>query len=67
MPKDPTRNQPNFKIGGDHLNEYEYDLNKGQITKDEQDHFPRSKNETADQENLAAESESNTADGKSGK
>ena len=48
MPKDPTRNQPNYKIGGSHLNEYEFDLNKGQITKEEEEHFPRSKQENAD-------------------
>jgi hypothetical protein len=35
MPKDPPRNQPNYKIGGYHLNEYEYEHNKGSITKEE--------------------------------
>ena len=41
MPKDPTRNQPNYKIGGDHINEYEYDQNKGQITEEEENQMPR--------------------------
>ena len=36
MPKnDPNRNQPNYKIGGSHINEYEFDQNKGQITDEE--------------------------------
>ena len=36
MPKnDPNRNQPNYKIGGSHLNEYEFEQNKGQITEEE--------------------------------
>lgn len=42
MPKDPPRNQPNYKIGGYHINEYEYQNNKGQITEDEE-HLPRPK------------------------
>jgi hypothetical protein len=42
MPKDPTRNQPNYKIGGYHINEYEYRNNKGQIS-EEEDQFPRPK------------------------
>lgn len=40
MPKDPPRNQPNYKIGGDHINEYEYQNNSGAITEDEK-HLPR--------------------------
>jgi hypothetical protein len=60
MPKDPTRNQPNYKIGGSHLNEYEFDLNKGQITKEEEEHFPRSKQENAaDAEDAGADDETN--------
>jgi hypothetical protein len=35
MPKDPPRNQPNYKIGGDHINEYEYQQHKGQMTEEE--------------------------------
>jgi len=35
MPKDPPRNQPNYKIGGYHLNEYEYEQNHGAITDEE--------------------------------
>jgi hypothetical protein len=42
MPKDPPRNQPNYKIGGDHINEYEYQNNSGAITEDEK-HLPRRK------------------------
>jgi hypothetical protein len=40
MPKDPTRNQPNYKIGGYHINEFEYQNNSGAINEDE-DHLPR--------------------------
>lgn len=47
MPKDPPRNQPNYKIGGSHLNEYEFDLNKGQITEEEENQFPRPKQQDA--------------------
>ena len=37
MPKnDPSRNQPNYKVGGSHMNEYEFEKNKGQVT--EEDH-----------------------------
>ena len=42
MPKDPPRNQPNYKIGGYHINEYEYTLNHGSITKEE-DQYPTPK------------------------
>ncbi len=42
MPKDPPRNQPNYKIGGYHINEYEYEQNKGQITEENED-LPRNK------------------------
>lgn len=66
MPKDPTRNQPNYKIGGSHLNEYEFDLNKGQITKEEESHLPRSKQETnqadAARENADASGNSDVLD-----
>ncbi|HEX8369496.1 MAG TPA: hypothetical protein VF604_13200 [Pyrinomonadaceae bacterium] len=47
MRKDPPRNQPNYKIGGEHLNEYEFDLNKGQITKEEEQN-PRPKQDVND-------------------
>jgi hypothetical protein len=66
MPKDPTRNQPNYKIGGSHLNEYEFDVNKGQITKEEEEHFPRSKQESHQsempQENTASVENTNVSD-----
>jgi hypothetical protein len=68
MPKDPPRNQPNYKIGGDHLNEYEFDLNKGQITKEEEQ-YPRPKqdaNESDFQPENAANDNSN-ASGQAGK
>jgi len=40
MPKNnPNRNQPNYKIGGSHINEYEFDQNKGEIT-EEEEHLP---------------------------
>jgi hypothetical protein len=36
MPKnDPSRNQPNYKVGGSHLNEYEFEQNKGKVTEEE--------------------------------
>jgi hypothetical protein len=36
MPKnDPRRNQPNYKVGGSEINEYEFDQNKGQVTEEE--------------------------------
>ena len=35
MPKDPPRNQPNYKIGGYHLNEYEFAQNQGAIAEEE--------------------------------
>ncbi|HEY8562904.1 MAG TPA: hypothetical protein VIL74_21175 [Pyrinomonadaceae bacterium] len=47
MPKDPPRNQPNYKIGGDHINEYEYQNNKNQIT-EEEDQYPRPKTNAGD-------------------
>ena len=39
MPKDPTRNQPNYKIGGSHLNEFEYARNQGAMTEAEHERF----------------------------
>ena len=51
MPKDPARNQPNYKIGGDHLNEYEFEQSHGQMTKQEKEHYPRSEKETMNQPN----------------
>jgi len=47
MPKDPPRNQPNYKIGGYHINEYEYEQGKGQMT-EEKEHLPRPKKETTE-------------------
>ncbi len=32
MPKDPTRNIERYKIGGTHLNEFEFHQNQGRIT-----------------------------------
>jgi hypothetical protein len=48
MPKDPARNQPNYKIGGDHLNEYEFNISKGEMTNQEKDEYPRPKPNTED-------------------
>src|SRR2546423_12870635 len=39
MPKDPARNQPNYKIGGGHLNEFEYARNQGAMTEAEHERF----------------------------
>ncbi|HEY0458894.1 MAG TPA: hypothetical protein VGC97_07040 [Pyrinomonadaceae bacterium] len=52
MPKDPPRNQPNYKIGGYHINEYEYTNNKGEITKEEENQFPRPKQNQEDREDI---------------
>ncbi|MFN6964068.1 MAG: hypothetical protein ACK4S4_09920 [Pyrinomonadaceae bacterium] len=54
MPKDPTRNQPNYKIDGGHLNEYEYEQNKGSMT-EEQTGMPR--DSTAQRSNSGGENE----------
>jgi hypothetical protein len=61
MPKDPTRNQPNYKIGGYHINEHEYENNKGQITEEEEHQFPRPKEnqQNADSTNENAGGKSN--------
>lgn len=45
MPKDPARNQPNYKIGGYHINEHDYEKEKGQLT-EEKENLPRAKKET---------------------
>ncbi len=39
MPKIPARNQPNYKIGGSQLNEYEFNQQHGQLTTDEKNPF----------------------------
>jgi hypothetical protein len=44
MPKDPSRNQPNYKIGGYHINEFEFEKGKGQMTQQEEKR-PRPKKE----------------------
>jgi hypothetical protein len=40
MPKDPARNQPNYKIGGSHLNEFEFNQQHGAMTEEERHPFP---------------------------
>lgn len=45
MPKDPPRNQPNYKIGGGHLNEFEFQQQKGSLTEEEKDRFARQEEE----------------------
>jgi hypothetical protein len=40
MPKDPARNQPNYKIGGSHLNEFEFNQQHGAMTEEEHQSFP---------------------------
>lgn len=59
MPKDPTRNIPNYKIDGDHLNEYEFEQNKGKI-KDDLKHSEK-KNNPAENENKTEESNTQKA------
>lgn len=53
MPKDPTRNIPNYKINGDHLNEYEFEQNKGEITYEEK--HPEKQSHQAEDENNEVE------------
>ena len=45
MPKDPTRNVDRYKIGGGHLNEFEFQKNQGAITEEERDRFARQEEE----------------------
>lgn len=40
MPKDPRRNQPNYKIGGAELNEFEFSRQHGALTEQEKTHLP---------------------------
>jgi hypothetical protein len=40
MPKDPRRNQPNYKIGGAELNEFEFSHQHGALTEQEKSHLP---------------------------
>ncbi len=40
MPKDPWKNQPNYKIGGGQLNEYEFNQQHGALTEQEHSHLP---------------------------
>lgn len=48
MPKnDPSRNQPNYKVGGSHMNEYEFEQNKGQVTEEEHRKPGRSNHDSA--------------------
>ncbi|HEY9283268.1 MAG TPA: hypothetical protein VIP46_07430, partial [Pyrinomonadaceae bacterium] len=39
MPKDPWKNQPNYKIGGGQLNEYDFNQSHGELSKEEADPF----------------------------
>ncbi len=39
MPKDPWKNQPNYKIGGGQLNEYDFNQSHGELSKEESDPF----------------------------
>ncbi|HZG52502.1 MAG TPA: hypothetical protein VEZ40_10235, partial [Pyrinomonadaceae bacterium] len=49
MPKDPTRNQPNYKIDGGHLNEYEFNQSHGAITEDERNRFGDQQRQSGEQ------------------
>ena len=60
MPKDPTRNQPNYKIGGDHINEYDYENNKGQMTKEEENQLPRSEQNQQNSDSASANKSGNS-------
>lgn len=39
MPRDPWKNQPNYKIGGGQLNEYEFNRQHGALTEQEKQPF----------------------------
>jgi hypothetical protein len=56
MPKDPARNQPNYKIGGGQLNEFEYARNQGAMTEAEHERFQQQQAERAAGEESAAQS-----------
>lgn len=48
MPKnDPSRNQPNYKVGGSHTNEYEFERNKGQVAEEEHQKPSRGNHESS--------------------
>ena len=49
MPKDPTRNQPNYKIDGQKLNEYEFTQSHGAITEEERNRFAEQQRQSGDQ------------------
>jgi hypothetical protein len=57
MPKDPTRNQPNYKIGGHHLNEFEFEQQHGAMTEAEHERFQRRQAEAAAGEQAAPQTE----------
>ncbi|HEX8179533.1 MAG TPA: hypothetical protein VF525_08320 [Pyrinomonadaceae bacterium] len=57
MPKDPTRNQPNYKIGGSHLNEFEYARDKGAMTEAEHERFQQQQAEAGDAAQAAPQTE----------
>lgn len=64
MPKDPTRNQQNYNIDGSHLNEYDFEKNKGQIT--EQEKMPeRNAGQENAQQGSAGSAENTSASGTS--
>ena len=50
MPKDPWKNQPNYKIGGGQLNEYDFNQSHGELSKEESDPFAHQGLENAAQE-----------------
>ena len=54
MPKDPPRNQPNYKIGGYHLNEYEFTQHEGAMTEEERERFEQRRGGDAEQDSAAA-------------
>src|SRR5688500_17984927 len=45
MPKDPTRNINQYKIEGGQLNEFEFNRNQGEISREEQERFERQEEE----------------------
>src|SRR2546423_428756 len=56
MPKDPVRNQPNYKIGGGQLNEFDYARNQGAMTEAEHERFQQQQAERAAGEESAEQS-----------
>jgi hypothetical protein len=66
MPKDPPRNQPNYKIGGYHINEYDFERDKAEISRQEENsHRPNKEMNKPDSENEYMEDQGVKSGGRS--